>query len=200
MPKSIHVPSQLYSSSFSRSLSITATLFSLILVGFLGLRLVTSAPTPAHHLDYNYNSSKNGNIEQPFQVQVGLRPYYLVDNMDEGPLKQKLQSCSEETSKVSKFVVGHRGAPLQFPEHTRESYMAAAREGAGAIECDVTFTWDKKLVCRHDQSVKDFFPVSRQSYILPFLQIQSDQHGYLVLCSTFSIPIVLISHAGCPFY
>ncbi|TVY89912.1 Extracellular protein [Lachnellula willkommii] len=154
MPKPIHAPSQLYSSNFSRSLSITATLFSLLLVGLLGLRLVSLVPTPGHHLNYIYNSSKNDKLEQPFQVQVGLRPYYLVDNMDEGALKQKLQSCSEETSKVSKFVVGHRGAPLQFPEHTRESYMAAAREGAGAIECDVTFTSDKKLVCRHDQLMR----------------------------------------------
>ncbi|TVY23131.1 Extracellular protein [Lachnellula hyalina] len=158
-PSHVHVPSQLFSSGFSRiafafvtpsTVSVTATLFSLILIAIAGLRLVLSAPTPRYYLNYD-NNTKNDHVQQPFQVQVGLRPYYLVDNMDEGPLKQKLQSCSEKTSKVSKFVVGHRGAPLQFPEHTRESYMAAAREGAGAIECDVTFTSDKKLVCRHDQ-------------------------------------------------
>ncbi|TVY33959.1 Extracellular protein [Lachnellula subtilissima] len=158
-PSHGHVPSQLFSFGFSRlafvfvtpsTVSITATLFSLILLAIAGLRLVLSAPIPGRYLKYD-NNSKNDHVAQPFQVQVGLRPYYLVDNMDEGPLKQKLQSCSEKTSKVSKFVVGHRGAPLQFPEHTRESYMAAAREGAGAIECDVTFTSDKKLVCRHDQ-------------------------------------------------
>lgn len=28
-------------------------------------------------------------------VQLGPRPFYLVDNMDEGPLKDKLESCSE---------------------------------------------------------------------------------------------------------
>ena len=28
-------------------------------------------------------------------VQLGPRPYYLVDNMDEGDLKDKLESCSE---------------------------------------------------------------------------------------------------------
>ena len=31
----------------------------------------------------------------------------------------------------SDFSIGHRGAPLQFPEHTRESYVAAAQMGAG---------------------------------------------------------------------
>jgi glycerophosphoryl diester phosphodiesterase len=41
---------------------------------------------------------------------------------------------------------------MQFPEHTLESYGAAARMGAGIIECDVTFTKDKQLVCRHAQN------------------------------------------------
>jgi glycerophosphoryl diester phosphodiesterase len=40
---------------------------------------------------------------------------------------------------------------MQFPEHTAESYTAAARQGAGIIECDVTFTADRELVCRHSQ-------------------------------------------------
>jgi glycerophosphoryl diester phosphodiesterase len=39
-----------------------------------------------------------------------------------------------------------------FPEHTKESYEAAARMGAGIVECDVTFTKDKELVCRHAQN------------------------------------------------
>jgi len=84
-------------------------------------------------------------------VQLGPRPYYLVDDMDEGDLKEELLSCSEDDVKPSDFAFGHRGAPLQFPEHTRESYLAAARMGAGVIECDVTFTKDKQLVCRHSQ-------------------------------------------------
>ena len=90
-------------------------------------------------------------VQPPGQVQVGVRPYFLVDDMDEGALKQTLQSCSENTFAKSDFSIGHRGAPLQFPEHTRESYIAAARMGAGIVECDVTFTRDKELVCRHSQ-------------------------------------------------
>lgn len=84
-------------------------------------------------------------------VQLGPRPYYLVEDMDEGPLKDKLRSCSEKEQEPSDFSIGHRGAPLQFPEHTKESYEAAARMGAGIIECDVTFTKDRQLVCRHSQ-------------------------------------------------
>jgi len=82
---------------------------------------------------------------------LGPRPFYLVDDMDEGALKQRLQSCMAGPFRRSDFSIGHRGAPMQFPEHTRESYVAAARMGAGILECDVTFTADRELVCRHAQ-------------------------------------------------
>lgn len=85
-------------------------------------------------------------------VQVGPRPYFLVDDMDPGPLKTALKQCSEKPLRKTDFSIGHRGAALQFPEHTRESYEAAARMGAGIVECDVTFTKDKQLVCRHAQN------------------------------------------------
>lgn len=85
------------------------------------------------------------------QAQLGPRPFYLVDGLEEGPLKSKLQQCSEGPFYKSDFSIGHRGAPMQFPEHTKESYEAAARMGAGIVECDVTFTQDRELVCRHSQ-------------------------------------------------
>ncbi|MBV2091525.1 MAG: glycerophosphodiester phosphodiesterase [Candidatus Thiodiazotropha sp. (ex Ctena orbiculata)] len=85
-------------------------------------------------------------------TQLGPRPFYLVDDMDEGELKQELQACSKKKKfKKSDFSIGHRGAAMQFPEHTVESYVAAARMGAGILECDVTFTKDRELVCRHSQ-------------------------------------------------
>lgn len=83
-------------------------------------------------------------------VQLGPRPFWLVSDMDDGELKEKLAACTGPF-KVSAFSISHRGAPMQFPEHTREGYLAAARMGAGVIECDVTFTKDKELVCRHSQ-------------------------------------------------
>nr|WP_321442904.1 glycerophosphodiester phosphodiesterase family protein [uncultured Cohaesibacter sp.] len=87
---------------------------------------------------------------------IGPRPLFLVDQMKDGALKDKLAACVKEieAGKILTprlFSMGHRGAPLQFPEHTLESYKAAARMGAGIIECDVTFTKDKQLVCRHAQ-------------------------------------------------
>ena len=85
-------------------------------------------------------------------VFIGVRPLFLVDKMDDSPLKTKLLQCSEGTFERSDFSIAHRGAPMQFPEHTKESYLAAIRSGAGIVECDVTFTKDKQLVCRHSQS------------------------------------------------
>ena len=86
-------------------------------------------------------------------VQLGARPFYLVERMQDSPVKQRLQACVRDIGAymATDFSIGHRGAPLQFPEHTRESYEAAARLGAGILECDVTFTRDKALVCRHSQ-------------------------------------------------
>jgi glycerophosphoryl diester phosphodiesterase len=85
-------------------------------------------------------------------VEFGPRPYYLIDRMDDGPLKDKLLSCAGQEATPSLFSIGHRGAPMQFPEHTVESNLAAARMGAGILECDVTFTKDLELVCRHAQN------------------------------------------------
>ncbi|WP_100641047.1 glycerophosphodiester phosphodiesterase family protein [Marinobacter salexigens] len=85
-------------------------------------------------------------------VQLGPRPYFLVNDMDDGELKNKLQACESMPAVSSNFSIAHRGAPLQFPEHTRESYVAAAKMGAGIIECDVAFTKDRQLVCRHAQN------------------------------------------------
>ena len=84
-------------------------------------------------------------------IQLVPRPFFLVDDMSEGALKNKLKSCANNVSRKTEFSIGHRGAALQFPEHTKESYLAAARMGAGIIECDVTFTQDRELVCRHSQ-------------------------------------------------
>ncbi len=84
-------------------------------------------------------------------VQLGPRPFYLVEEMEPSPLKTELQQCSKGPFVPSDFSIGHRGACMQFPEHTRESYVAAARMGAGIVECDVTFTKDRILVCRHSQ-------------------------------------------------
>jgi glycerophosphoryl diester phosphodiesterase len=88
--------------------------------------------------------------ETPYLVSLGPRPYYIINNMTDGPLKHKLQSCENKPVAISDFSIAHRGGgTLQFPEETVQSEEAGARMGAGILECDVSFTSDRGLVCRH---------------------------------------------------
>jgi glycerophosphoryl diester phosphodiesterase len=98
---------------FSRS--VLAAAFSL-----LATTLPPGANPPAHH-----------------DAQIGPRPFYLVDKMKDGPLKQKLSHARAVPQ--SEFSIGHRGAAMQFPEHSGR-YQAAAR--GRHHRCDVTFTKD----------------------------------------------------------
>src|SRR5688500_687234 len=110
----------------------------------LVLIAVASLSSQAYASDGHHRAGAAG-------VQLGPRPFFLVEDMAESRLKRKLESCSNGPFRTTDFSIGHRGAALQFPEHTQESYEAAARMGAGILECDVTFTKDKELVCRHAQ-------------------------------------------------
>ena len=84
------------------------------------------------------------------QAIVDTRLAYLSNAAEDPQAQRALQSCSAPL-RPADFSIAHRGAPALFPEHTRESYLAAVQQGAGLIECDVTFTSDGALVCRHSQ-------------------------------------------------
>ncbi|HSI50319.1 MAG TPA: glycerophosphodiester phosphodiesterase family protein [Ideonella sp.] len=112
---------------------------AMLLAGSLALSL---AHLPAAHA---------GKVQPVSNYQLGVRPMYLVDQVPDKDLKQRLKACENIPATKSQFSISHRGAAMQFPEHTKEGYMAAARQGAGVIECDVTFTKDRELVCRHSQ-------------------------------------------------
>ena len=63
-------------------------------------------------------------VPLPREAQIGPRPFYLVDKMKDGPLKEKLSQCTGPFHK-SDFSIGHRGAAMEFPEHSKESYVGA---------------------------------------------------------------------------
>jgi len=114
----------------------------------IAVSALVTACSPAQAAD---SQDTSGHVKD-INVQVGPRPYYLLDKLRPGPLKAALEQCTEDRFKQTDFSIGHRGGgTLQFPEHTRESHEAGARMGAGILECDVTFTKDGTLVCRHDQ-------------------------------------------------
>lgn len=84
-------------------------------------------------------------------VSANTRPLALAASLTDAPLKQRLLACTPTNTDKLDFVIAHRGAPLGYPEHSEQGYRAAAAQGAGWVECDVTFTQDGQFVCRHSQ-------------------------------------------------
>jgi len=114
--------------------------------------LLTKANAASGALPAATNPSPPGG-ELGTRIELGVRVDYLVSRMRASALKQQLQGCLREDRRMrpAALAIGHRGACLQFPEHTAESYRAAALQGAATIECDVAVTADGELVCRHSQ-------------------------------------------------
>ena len=87
----------------------------------------------------------------PTPIDLGDRPAALLALLGDGELKSALSACDASSAGRTRFSIAHRGAPLRLPEHSREGYLAAVEQGAGIVECDVTFTSDAEPVCRHSQ-------------------------------------------------
>lgn len=104
----------------------------------------------AHERPANHTPMLSHSGPAEYYLQYGFRPYYIINNMTDSPLKRKLQSCENGPFEVTSFSVSHRGGATQYiPEHTVANHQAGARMGAGIMECDVSFTNDLQLVCRH---------------------------------------------------
>ena len=139
--------------------AVKLSISSALLVACSAIAVNAHADRDARYLDGKFQShydgkgfyDQGGQWKRDDSVQLGPRPFYLIEGMDDGPLKQRLLQCKDGPFYRTDFSIGHRGAALQFPEHTKESYEAGARMGAGIVECDVTFTKDGELVCRHDE-------------------------------------------------
>ncbi|KAF7186160.1 Extracellular protein [Pseudocercospora fuligena] len=140
-----------------------------------------------------------GNGQQPpknnYVVSLGPRPYYIVQNMTDSALKTKLESCENLDFEVTGFTIGHRGGgTLQFPEETAQSEQAGARMGAGILECDVSFTGDRGLVCRHSlcdlHTTTDILvrPELAKKCVVPFTPANaSSPEGATAVCCTSDI-------------
>jgi glycerophosphoryl diester phosphodiesterase len=62
-------------------------------------------------------------------------------------------TSGDEARAAHPFVVAHRGASADRPEHTLAAYELALAQGAEGVECDVRLTRDGHLVCVHDRRV-----------------------------------------------
>ena len=70
-----------------------------------------------------------------------------------GNRQHKRMTAADDVVAEHPFVVAHRGASVERPEHTLAAYDLALREGADGVECDVRLTSDGHLVCVHDRRV-----------------------------------------------
>lgn len=67
--------------------------------------------------------------------------------------RRTMSSAAAPHGQHPPFVVAHRGASADRPEHTLAAYQLALEEGADGVECDVRLTLDGHLVCVHDRRV-----------------------------------------------
>ena len=56
------------------------------------------------------------------------RALALSEALTDTALKQRLQSCATADFYPTDFTIAHRGAPLGYPEHSREGYIVAAEQ------------------------------------------------------------------------
>ena len=49
-------------------------------------------------------------------------------------------------------IYAHRGASGDFPEGSKQAYLAAVEQGADGFECDVRLTKDQQIICYHDRN------------------------------------------------
>ena len=100
--------------------------------------------------DRHARKRRSPSAEDDAAALLGPRPLYLVDDMDEGSSDSAAPVRKPAVRKDRLLDRPPRRGPA-VPRAHRESYRGGARMGAGIIECDVTFTKDRELVCRHSQ-------------------------------------------------
>lgn len=126
------------------------TFFCELAVTVLLANIAAALPALPQYSGHNEVRQTSTPETDDYYISLGPRPYYLIDNMTDSPLKQRLRSCENGPFSVTDFSMGHRGGgTLQIPEATAECTLAGARMGSGVLECDVAFTSDLNLVCRH---------------------------------------------------
>ena len=71
------------------------------------------------------------------------------------------------------LFIAHRGCQSLAPENTIPSFVCAARLGLQAIETDVRFSKDGKLICSHDDSLKRMFGLKKKVSAMDYAEIRT---------------------------
>ncbi len=74
-------------------------------------------------------------------------------------------------------LIGHRGLPIEAPENTKASVIAAAKKDIQWIEIDVTMAGDGSLVIMHDNTLKLFGEPERTLLSLNEAQLRDVDAG-----------------------
>lgn len=81
-------------------------------------------------------------------------------------------------------VYAHRGASVDFPEHTRAAYEAAIHQGADGFECDVRLTKDSVPILWHDPTMERMAGNTGDIAALTFDEIQ-DRYSQVMRFTDF---------------
>lgn len=94
---------------------------SLLAIAFASIAVLVAGIGDATSAADDREREHRGEARGP-SVQLGPRPFFLVNDMTDSRLKRELLSCANRKTHFSRsdFSIGHRGAALQFPEHTQD--------------------------------------------------------------------------------
>ena len=81
-------------------------------------------------------------------------------------------------------IYAHRGASVDFPEHTRAAYEAAIHQGADGFECDVRLTKDSVPILWHDPTMERTTGYTGDIAALSFSEIH-DRYPQVMLFRDF---------------
>ena len=81
-------------------------------------------------------------------------------------------------------IYAHRGASVDFPEHTRAAYEAAIHQGADGFECDVRLTKDSIPILWHDPTMERMAGFTGDIAALSFSEIH-DRYPQVMLFTDF---------------
>ena len=102
---------------------------------------------------FAHDRDDDDNDKRSINVQLGPRPFYLVDRMRPGPLKDAPREMHGRAVPDAPISPSGTAAPRCSSRSTPRSPTRPRRVmGAGIVECDVTFTSDGDLVCRHAEN------------------------------------------------
>ena len=89
----------------------------------MGLAFSTHATLAGDYYNGYGDDRGRGHERADPSIQLGPRPFYLVQGMDNSPLKSRLLKCQDGPFRRINFSIAHRGA---LPG-ARTSTLAAAR-------------------------------------------------------------------------